>query len=74
MIMADYYPKYYVKDTPCYPCRWKVTDQWDSSNATHLYHRTELEAQIEADRKNAEVEKEKELLAKENLKNQKSIL
>lgn len=48
---------WYVRETPCWPARYKVTFDWQGqdygSNATHPYYRDRAAAQREADRRNA---------------------
>jgi hypothetical protein len=46
-----------VRDTPCWPARWKVTFDWQGrdwgSNETHHYFRDRAAAEAEAARRNA---------------------
>lgn len=55
--MANFF-EYFVKDTPCYPCRWKCEVRRvdggaiTRSNATHLYHEKRSDAQKMADAEN----------------------
>ena len=37
--------EYIIKETPCYPCKWKVVRLgYKEDNATYRYHRTYKEA------------------------------
>lgn len=46
---------WYVIDTPCYPARFKVVnDYYKQDNATHNYFQSNLEAAKEANRRNKE--------------------
>jgi len=50
--------RWYVRETPCWPAKWKVTFDWQGgdygSNDTSNYYRDCEEAQREADRRNKE--------------------
>lgn len=47
---------WYIKETSCWPAKWKVTFDWQGqdfgSNATLNYFRDKEEAQREVDRRN----------------------
>jgi len=49
--------KWYITETPCYPDAWKVTYNWRGedfgSNAGCHFFRTQIAAQKEADKRNA---------------------